>query len=199
MLIMMFGLFSDRLRRIYHHRVQKQVYQDLVVHPYNMKELFRADSCDVVRPLGLGTDFWAVPFDNITFMFKMLYCGFVLYITSRHFVRLSLLLFYYRLFGHIPMARRLIRLTSGLVVAMCIAFDFSILFGCTPIKHFWESWDNQHEGHCISIHAFFWAGAIIDIATDVWIMLIPVPFLMQLKLSLRKRILSSIMFAFGIL
>lgn len=123
----------------------------------------------------------------------------MLYITSRHLVRLSLLLFYYRLFGHIFLARRLVRLTSGLIIASCIAFDFSILFGCTPIQHFWNSWDDQNEGHCISLHGIFWAGAIIDIATDLWIMLIPVPFIMQLKLSVRKRILSGIMFAFGIL
>lgn len=123
----------------------------------------------------------------------------MLYITSRHLVRLSLLLFYYRLFGHILLARRLVRLTSALVIASCIAFDFSILFGCTPIKHFWNSWDDQDEGRCISLHGIFWAGAIIDIATDLWIMLIPVPFIMQLKLSVRKRILSGIMFAFGIL
>lgn len=142
---------------------------------------------------------WAVPFDNITLIFKALYAGFVVYITSRHLVRLSLLLFYYRLFGHMRLARRLIWPTCGLVIASCMAFDFSMLFGCTPIKHFWDQWDNQHQGHCISIHAIFWAGAIIDIATDLWIMVIPVPFIMQLKLSVRKRILSGIMFAFGIL
>lgn len=164
-----------------------------------MEKLCRANNRNSVRPLGMGTDIWAVPFDNITLIFELLYGCFVLYITSRHLVRLSILLFYYRLFGHITLARRLIRLTSGLVIAFCIAFDSSILFGCTPIDHFWKSWDKQHEGHCISIHGIFWAGAIIDIATDLWIMLIPVPFMMQLKLSLRKRILSSIMFAFGIL
>lgn len=164
-----------------------------------MQTLDPADDSNVVRPLGVGTDIWAVPLDNITPIFKGMYGGFIVYITSRHLVRLSLLLFYYRLFGHIPLARRLILLTSALVIAFCTAFDFSIIFGCTPIEHFWLSWDGQHEGHCISLHAIFWAGAVIDIATDLCIMVIPVPFIMQLKLSVRKRILSGIMFAFGIL
>lgn len=74
-----------------------------------------------------------------------------------------------------------------------------MLFGCTPIDHFWNGWDDQHQGHCISLHAVFWAGAAIDISIDLWILLIPIPFIMRLKLSLRKRVLSGIMFAFGIL
>lgn len=147
----------------------------------------------------MGTDIWAIPFDDIVLIFKALYTCFLLYITSRHLIRLSILLFYHRLFGHIRLARLLTRFSYGLVIASCTAFDLSMLFGCTPIEHFWYSWDDTHEGHCISIHGIFWAGAFIDIATDIWIMLIPVPFIMQLKLSLRKKILSGIMFAFGIL
>lgn len=142
---------------------------------------------------------WAIPFDDITLIFKALYTCNVIYITSRHLVRLSILLFYYRLFGHIRLAQLLVRFSCGLVVASCTSFDLSMLFSCTPIKHFWHSWDDLDRGHCISMHGIFWAGAFIDIATDIWIMLIPVPFIMQLKLSLRKKILSGIMFAFGIL
>lgn len=147
----------------------------------------------------MGTDIWAIPFDDITLIFKGLYANFMLYITSRHLVRLSILLFYHRIFGHIRLARRLTRFSYGLVIASCIAFDFAVLFSCTPIQHFWHSWDDLDEGHCISMHGIFWAGAFIDIATDIWIMIIPVPFIVHLKLSLRKKIVSGIMFAFGIL
>jgi hypothetical protein len=74
-----------------------------------------------------------------------------------------------------------------------------MIFGCTPVDHFWHSWDDQHHGHCISLNAVFWAGAAIDISIDLWILFIPIPFIMRLKLSLRKKILSGIMFGFGIM
>ncbi|KAI1432260.1 hypothetical protein GGR50DRAFT_697211 [Xylaria sp. CBS 124048] len=147
---------------------------------------------------GLGTDIWAIPFDDITLIFKSLYTLFILYITSRDLVRLSILLLYHRIFGHIPLARRLVQFSFGLVIACSIAFDFAIIFGCTPIAFFWTSWDGEHRGHCISNNAIFWAGAFVVIAIDIWIILIPLPFIAKLKLSLPKRILSGIMFAFGI-
>ncbi|KAI0913887.1 hypothetical protein F4823DRAFT_468468 [Ustulina deusta] len=151
-----------------------------------------------VEPHGLGTDIWAVPFDDITVILKALYTLFVLYITCRDLVRLSILFFYYRIFGHIQSARRLIQFTFVLIITCCAAFDFAIIFGCTPIDYFWTGWDGQHDGHCISTNAIFWAGAFIVIAIDIWIILIPLLFIMRLNFSLRKRILSGVMFAFGI-
>ncbi|KAF2968351.1 hypothetical protein GQX73_g5201 [Xylaria multiplex] len=151
-----------------------------------------------VQPRGLGTDFWAIPFDDITVIFKALYTLFVLYITSRDLVRLSILFFYHRIFGHIPLARRLIQFSFVLIITCCAAFDFAILFGCTPISYFWTGWDGQHDGHCISMNGIFWAGAFVVIAIDIWIILIPLFFIIRLNLPLRKRILSGVMFAFGI-
>ncbi|KAI1078725.1 hypothetical protein F5B20DRAFT_547059 [Whalleya microplaca] len=151
-----------------------------------------------IKPHGLGTDIWAVPFDDITLILKAMYTLFVLYIMSRDLVRLSILLFYFRIFGHVLLARRLIQFTFGLIIACCIAFDFAIIFGCTPISYFWTSWDGQHEGHCISTNGIFWAGAFVVIAIDIWVMLIPLPFIVRLNLPLRKKILSALMFAFGI-
>ncbi|KAI0554355.1 hypothetical protein F4679DRAFT_528077 [Xylaria curta] len=150
-----------------------------------------------VQSRGLGIDTWAVPFDDITAIFKATYALFVLQITSRHLVRLSILFFYHRIFGHIQLARRLIRITFVLLIANCIAFDFVIIFGCTPLDYFWTGWDGEHDGHCVSTTGI-WAGAFVVVAVDIWIILIPLFFVVRLNLSLRKRVLSSIMFAFGL-
>jgi hypothetical protein len=152
-----------------------------------------------VKSHGFGADIWAIPFEDITIMFKAMYSLFVLYITSRDLVRLSILLFYHRIFGHVPLARRLIQFSFVLVITCCIAFELAVLLGCTPIDHFWKAWEGTGGGYCISTHGIFWAGAIITIAIDLWIMLLPLPFILRLELSLRRKILSGIMFAFGIL
>ncbi|KAI4598853.1 hypothetical protein KJ359_002746 [Pestalotiopsis sp. 9143b] len=145
------------------------------------------------------TDIWAVPFHDITLNRRALYLLFILYVTSRYLVRLSILLFFHRRFGRDPLARRLIRWTFGAIVACCIAFDLAIMFGCTPISYFWTSWDGEHEGHCISTSGILWGGAFVAIAIDVWVILIPLPFIMKLKFSLRQKMLAGGMFAFGLL
>ncbi|OTA90489.1 hypothetical protein M434DRAFT_397938 [Hypoxylon sp. CO27-5] len=153
----------------------------------------------IILPRGLGTDIWAIPLDTIILIFKALYTLYILYITGRHLVRMSILFFYLRIFSHIPLARRLIRLTILFFIACCIAFDFAIMFGCAPFDYYWTMWDGQHEGHCISINAIFWSGAIIVIAMDFWVILIPLPFIVRMNLPLRKKITTGIMFALGIL
>jgi hypothetical protein len=114
-------------------------------------------------------------------------------------VRLSILLLYQRIFGDIPLARWLIRFSFGLIIACSIAFDLAVIFGCTPISYFWTSWDGEHEGYCISNNGIFWAGAFVVIAIDIWIILIPLPFIARLNLTLRSKILSAVMFGFGLL
>lgn len=114
-------------------------------------------------------------------------------------MRLSILLFFHRRFSRDSLARRLIRWTFGAIVASCIAFNLAIMFGCTPISYFWTSWDGEHEGHCISTSGILWSAAFVNIIIDVWVMLIPVPSIMKLKFSLRKKMLAGIMFAFGVL
>ncbi|KAI9170587.1 Satratoxin biosynthesis SC23 cluster protein [Paramyrothecium foliicola] len=147
---------------------------------------------------GLGTDIWAVPPDNVTLILKRMYVLFILYITSRDLVRLSILLFYQRIFGKIPVVRRLIHFTFAFILACWAAFAMAIIFGCKPIDHFWKGWDGESEGHCVDKHVLFWAGAVIVTAIDIWIMLIPLPFIARLKFPLRKKILTGVMFTFGI-
>lgn len=118
---------------------------------------------------------------------------------SRDFLRLSILLFYQRIFGQILVVRRLIQFTFVLILSCCLAFDLAIIFGCTPVDHFWKGWDGEDEGFCVNKNAVFWAGAVVVIAIDIWIMLIPLPFIARLKFPLRKKILTGIMFTFGIL
>jgi hypothetical protein len=151
-----------------------------------------------IKDKGLGTDIWAVPHDNVTLILKRLFFLFLLYITSRDFVRLSILLFYQRIFGQIPVVRRLIQVTFGVVLACWLSFAFVIIFGCKPMDHFWKGWDGEDEGHCVSNHVLFWSGAAIVTAIDAWIMIFPLPFIVRLKFSLRKKILTAVMFSFGI-
>ncbi|KAI1416291.1 hypothetical protein F5Y13DRAFT_155003 [Hypoxylon sp. FL1857] len=155
-------------------------------------------SC-TIRHHGLGTDIWAVPFDDITLFFKGLYALCAIYASVRHLVRLSILFFYQRIFGHIRLARRLIQFTHVLIISSCISFTSAILFGCAPLDYFWTSWDGQHEGHCANTSDMFWAGAVIDISIDFWIILLPLRFILRLNLSMRKKILSVFTFGFGIL
>lgn len=78
-----------------------------------------------------------------------------------------------------------------------IAF-FVLLFSCKPISYYWNKWDGEHEGSCLSHNKILLAHSTINIILDVAIVVLPMPVLFKLHMRLSKRIGVAAMFAVGI-
>lgn len=104
---------------------------------------------------GLGRDIWTLSFDDITMFAKCFYILQILYVIGIPMVKLSLLFFYLRVFPARPV-RRVLWGTVVLIAIFCVTFLFVTIFECSPISFFWESWDGEHKGKCINLHAIVW-------------------------------------------
>ena len=80
-----------------------------------------------------------------------------------------------------------------------LAFTLTCIFNCTPISYIWQNWDGEHSGKCINFHIFGWAHAGINIALDVVIIGVPIPELLRLSMSVRKKVQVVLMFSIGAL
>ncbi|KAI0023653.1 hypothetical protein F4780DRAFT_59838 [Xylariomycetidae sp. FL0641] len=165
---------------------------------------------------GYGTDIWAVPPDNLngqlsvrrqhprtelalTFnLVKGFYVAMVLYVLARLLVRVSIILFYRRVF-RASQAERLIWITLHSSVILSLPFNFVVMFQCRPISYFWLQWDGEHTGWCIDQRAFFWTGWVLLLLNDLWILGIPLVLIAKLQQTMRKKILVYIMFCTGVL
>ena len=114
------------------------------------------------------------------------------------FTKMAILLLYLRVFPSTPF--RYVVIVSLVVVAAYIpAFALTIAFHCTPISFGWTGWTGETQGHCINLNAFAWAHAAINIVFDVFIIVLPVPQLLRLRLGRRKKIHVVLMFSVGFL
>ncbi|KAH9883499.1 hypothetical protein F4778DRAFT_658510 [Xylariomycetidae sp. FL2044] len=148
---------------------------------------------------GLGTDIWAVPVNNITDLLRGFYTLEVIYVFTRFLIRISLILYYLRIFRGSD-SERLIRWTLGVCVVINIPIALMIVFQCTPASYFWLRWDNSDPGGtCIDVKAGLWAGWVILLVYDFWIMGVPLPIVAKLQLSWRKKLLIFFMFGMGII
>lgn len=120
-----------------------------------------------------------------------------LYMGARTFCRLSIILFYLRIFT-VNGARRKIIYTLIGEAAISLAFVLSITFQCTPVSYYWTKWDLQHSGFCIDSYHVMTIGWSILFAYDLWVMWLPLPMVARLQLSFRQKLLISVMFATGI-
>jgi hypothetical protein len=73
-----------------------------------------------------------------------------------------------------------------LVVSYPVIFLFTMLFGCTPLSHYWTQFKGT-EGTCIDVGQFFVILAIINLFTNVIVLLIPVPEVLKLQMSKEKK------------
>lgn len=147
---------------------------------------------------GLGKDVWTLgPQELKTFVFYF-------YIIEIHFfaeislAKLSLLLFYLNIFPD-KFIRRLLWGTAIFVGLFGLISVIIAIFQCTPIDFFWTQYSGNSTGHCLNINAFAWSNASINVATDIWMLGIPLSQIRKLKLHWKKKLAATFMFLTGLL
>jgi len=173
---------------------------------------------------GLGKDIWTLPFGHITDMLyvrlpcqpildtpsfavsfqavdkatQAYYHGEWIYGFAIFFTKMSLLLFYLRVF---PV--RSFRIQVYVIMAVLVMFTVTGTIvstnQCTPVQGAWEYWDGEQQFHCQNRNAVGWSSAVVNMSLDIAIIIVPLRPLSKLAMSWRKKIQLIIMFTVGIL
>ncbi|KAF2864811.1 hypothetical protein BDV95DRAFT_613177 [Massariosphaeria phaeospora] len=147
-------------------------------------------------PAGFGKDVWTVPFENITYILKLIFLMQNFYWPVSTLTKLSFLFFYLRIFPA-QNVRRYVYATMALTAAYYLTFQFGNLFYCRPVSLVWNGWDGEHAGSCVDINKFMISATAVNIFIDVVIIILPIPHLVSLNLSWRKKVGLIAMFLVG--
>ncbi|RDW60455.1 CFEM domain-containing protein [Aspergillus mulundensis] len=150
-----------------------------------------------LKDTGLGKDIWAVPFDDIRKTLKLFFIEEELYGACIAIVKCSMLMLYLRLFPNRGL-RIAVYITLTVTIMWGLGAVFVLLGSCQPISHYWNEWDGEHEGKCISQNDILLAHSIINILLDVVITIMPLPIVVKLHMPLGKRLGVMLMFGVGI-
>lgn len=107
----------------------------------------------------------------------------------------SILLLYLRIFLQKPF-RFACWVMVAIVTAYGIASTMASIFQCTPIP---RAWNKSISGTCISITTNWYANAGYSIATDVIILLLPMPIIYHLQMHRNQKVALMLVFALGVL
>ncbi|KAI1068509.1 hypothetical protein LB507_004368 [Fusarium sp. FIESC RH6] len=137
---------------------------------------------------GAGKHIWAVEMEDLEQIYKILFGYTFLYSASCAIIKISILLFYGRIF---PTAEPFFRISTMFGYFLSISYPIVVWVTmgnvCRPIEHFWTQFRGT-EGICININKFFLALGIVNMVNDFYILLIPIPQIFQLQMSMRKRL-----------
>lgn len=82
----------------------------------------------------------------------------------------------------------------GFVFAAHLGCALTLVLACRPVH---KSWDPKTPGTCIASGPSFTAYAIITIISDVLVILLPIPILLQLMVSRSKKLGLIVIFLLG--
>ncbi|TRX96511.1 hypothetical protein FHL15_002783 [Xylaria flabelliformis] len=136
--------------------------------------------------------------DRLTVFLQTEFATQLLSVLSLVFTKLSIVLFYRRVFrGNVFSIISLILL----VVITCwgISFFFATLLECIPTSEAWKSLYGtpQHDAHCYQYLPMFIATAISNFIIDIGILSVPIPIVWKLKISVKQKIAISGIFLLG--
>lgn len=133
--------------------------------------------------------------NNVVLIAKFLVVAEILYAFNLVWTKLSILFFYYRIF-HLPYFKRWAYAIAIFVIAWVICVTFLFIFICVPVQKLWYP---QLPGHCINQVGTWIANAISTIASDLAILILPLPQIWKLQLRAAEKVALTFAFSLGFL
>ncbi|CAD6580725.1 MAG: hypothetical protein ASARMPREDX12_000255 [Alectoria sarmentosa] len=148
---------------------------------------------------GGGSHMWDI---QLKTFFDMLYwanLSAILYYPILFFVKLSILLQYLRIFVPNKKGNMSTFVATQVCIWSCFATylvaTISAIAQCTPREKIWNPL--MTTGHCIDTSAEYVSIAIFNVITDFAILILPMPSLWKLQMPMKKKILTTAIFATG--
>lgn len=123
----------------------------------------------------------------------------MLYLLSIMCTKIAILLLYVQLFGIKRPFRYLCFAMMGVVASYCIIFFFIEAFNCNPVTKVWHSLTYKGKFSCFDNSMVEFVIGGFNIATDLIILVMPVPIILNLKMDLKRRLGLLVIFSTGIL
>ena len=117
----------------------------------------------------------------------------ILNVSCYPIIKLSILLLYLRIFIN-SRFRQLCWAGVTFVSCMCVANTLVAIFACRPVAGFYNS---NIKATCINDVQFYWATAILNVVTDLYILVLPIPMVWRLQISFKRKLGISAMFMLG--
>jgi len=140
---------------------------------------------------GLGKHIWTMPAANVVPYMKTFLDSIVIYNFATPLVKISILLQYKRIFAS-PKMQQICFYALFVMIGIAIAFPLTLFLSCIPIPKFW---DPTIPGNCIKQHYADPIMGAINIATDIFLLVLPMPAIKSLQLPRKQKLMLYGVFA----
>ncbi|MDI1484990.1 MAG: hypothetical protein OHK93_000124 [Ramalina farinacea] len=138
-----------------------------------------------------------VPLLNLKKYLQSLYAFELFYLADFGFCKVSILLFYQRVFAHTALRRTWIWSLLAFIVVWTFVFEAAFVVQCLPIHYFWTKIEDPAGGTCVNLQILYAIHATINVLTDLIIYVYPMPIVWKLNVSRMQKVGLLTCFAAG--
>ncbi|GAB0138928.1 hypothetical protein EsDP_00007148 [Epichloe bromicola] len=150
---------------------------------------------------GLGKDAWTLSAEDVSAFAMYFYVLEALYLSAISLVKLTLLVFYLTIFPSVstgPWTRRMLWGSIAFNVVLAAACVFLAIFQCNPFSYYWKQFlHDDVTATCIASAPVAWVNASLNVALDLWMIVIPLKEVWSLRLNWKKKAGVITMFLMG--
>ncbi|KAK0100939.1 hypothetical protein ONS96_006172 [Cadophora gregata f. sp. sojae] len=143
---------------------------------------------------GGGNHEWEVPREELIQFQKILYADTILYGPAAFLTKTTLLLIFTRVFSHCTRTVKFIYAFIGVMACYYVPVLILKIRLCTPIEGLW---DPSVESMCFNQQSIFFTDAMVSVATDATVLILPGPLVFTLNVGIFKRIRIGILLGVG--
>jgi len=116
-----------------------------------------------------------------------------LYLCSVAFIKFSIIAFYRRIF-RVQSTKMPAYIIVGITIIWLVGLLLAGILSCIPVHGFW---DRSVKAKCLPTSNYFWAIAIPNLATDIMLMIFPIPLVWRLRMPISQKIGLIFTFTLG--
>ncbi|KAK2010439.1 CFEM domain-containing protein [Colletotrichum eremochloae] len=140
---------------------------------------------------GFGTHLYDLGPGDLSDILRFLYAAEIVYVFVLLLAKLSLVVFYLRIFT-VPTFRTAAYSLIGFLVVGQVVIGFLTIFSCHPIELFWNR--DIHTGSCLDVNQLAYANSALAIIQDLIILALPIAMLPGLQMNRNKKISVALVF-----
>ncbi|KAL4872595.1 hypothetical protein BDV12DRAFT_193317 [Aspergillus spectabilis] len=143
---------------------------------------------------GMGRHSDDLPADEFKKQLKFLWAAIPMYNASLAFTKISLLFQYLRIFPNYHRFCTTCHIVLALVTIYLLWAIAGGFINCIPVAKFW---DRELPGSCFNFKAVWFFNSSFNIATDLMLLVLPMPLISKLMLPMRQKVALLAVFALG--
>lgn len=134
--------------------------------------------------------------DNLILVLRTWWVAQMTYKMSLQATKVSLLLFYMRIFHHIAWFKKISLALIAFLVIYLIATTITSIVQCSPVAFAWDP--TIDDGTCIDLAKFFIFNGVVALLTDLLVLVLPLPLVWGLQLPFSQKLALIPVFGIGI-